>query len=505
MLKIFFICLSCLFIATPSLAQNTSDPAQETTPIESTETRLASLFTTIIEEQKTLTALDGSELQTKGEVSVENAGSYYAITLPHITIAHPDGGSLEIGIIAINAREHDVKGQWKMSVSIPTPLRLAHGMEVQGTTIAIGAQKANGIFHEAYRQFSKFNARYDDITILRANQKATIERLSFTTDFAQTPQNRWSGPSFATIRNIRIGSDSATQNNKSALKIASIKADIALDEYNPAAGKRHKENILELHKSGALKNINTLSKSTREAIAASSLELFTKGMNGFDGIYKITGIEATNRKGEKAAIDTMQIKMGANGFLSGNLMDFALSIDYDGLDIASIAAEEKDIIPAKAKLGFAIRNIPFRDLAKLGQTTLAAKKNDENAMQALQMSGLALMLKLPAILSQAGTTVEIKDNGLGNALYNLAINGEIRADIMAKNNATAQASAIFTGLTPLMKKLKTVSEPTKYTAIIGRLEQFLNLAVKDGDLHRIDFAMGEDGKMLLNGQNAREP
>ncbi|MGH1399332.1 MAG: hypothetical protein ACRBCT_08975 [Alphaproteobacteria bacterium] len=473
---------------------------------EVTATHLKTLFTNILSEQQKIIAIDGTTtLNTKGDITVEEAGKYYAITLPHLSINDSDGGAFDIGIISINASPHDANGQWKMTIALPTPLRITNADTAETIEIHFRSQKASGIFHEDIQQFSKFDAAYKNVKIGRAQNTLNIGNITIKSDMEPDENNRWSGPATIALRNITTG----TGGTKSKIKIDGIMANFLIDQLDPAMYLQHKNTILALHDQGAFSSADKISSATTQKLAASSFDAITKGMNGFSAKYAISGIDLTNRKGEKSTIKNTEITVNAGGFLESNKMNFGLGIKYDGFDASSMEQSNKNIIPSKADIGINIKNIPYIELTKIGQNTLAARAKDEDIGKAIKMASIGLMFKLPAILSQAGTSIEIKDNMIGNALYTLALNGNIRADINAAKSATANITALFTGLDALMNTLSTtIQDPEstnigKFTKLYDRLERFKSFATSEGkDNYKIDFTLNEQGEMLLNGQDA---
>lgn len=473
-----------------------------------TAARLQTLFATMLEEQKTLTAIDGeTTMETKGDITVEDAKDYYAITLPHITYQSQDGNSMDIGIIAINATPHNEEGQWKMTFALPTPIRVTNAKNPespQTTEINIGKQKASGIFHEDLRQFSKFDAEYKDISVGRGANALTIGSIITRADMSIDDNNLWSGPATITFNDLKAG----TNGTKSQAKIKTIMFNMLMDQQNPAIYRQHKNTILALQAQGAFDNPDKISKATTEKLSESTFDMITKSMNGYAFKYKLSGIDITNRKGENIKISTTEGSMNAGGFLTGNKVNLGLNLKYNGLDSSALSQSDKDIIPSQTDLGIDIKNIPFIELTKLGQNTLASHSKGKDIGKAMQMASIGLMFKLPGILSQAGTTIEIKDNLVKNDIYTFAFDGQIRADITAAKSATANITALFTGLDTLMAKLSaTIQNPAssnldKFANLYDQLERFRSLATKDGETHKIDLTLDEKGDLLLNGQDA---
>ena len=53
------------------------------------------------------------------------------------------------------------------------------------------------------------------------------------------------------------------------------------------------------------------------------------------------------------------------------------------------------------------------------------------ALKNAQMVGLSVLMRLPALLSQAGTKIIVKDNGIQGQIYDFGLNGSLTTDITA--------------------------------------------------------------------------
>ena len=497
-MRFITIAFLCLFIALPANAATINEGAG----------RLKTLFENILTEQKSYMT-DGATLSTQGDISIEQADSYYAVTLPFISIKNTDGSQFKLGIISVNVAPHNEDGLWKMTIAMPTKMS---SIDKQGNEIfrlTIGAQKAAGIMEEKSRQFKKLDSQYKNITIETLNppEETTIGSVQLQFDFNTDENGFWSGPGFIALNNFKIGSSKTSK----SMSIDEIKGTFTMDKWDPMAGDAYKKRIAELNKNGAI-NRKNMSDEARKELGAAILDLFTKGMNGFDSTYSISNLKFTkptslDGKTETFEINDASFTFNIKGFMS-NLVSTGVNVKYSGLNTASLADDNKDVIPTKADINIKINNIPFKELMQMGQNTLTAA--NDNPAQAVQLAGLTLMMKLPALLSQAGTSIDMNDNMLGNDLYNIALNGMVKADLTAVNSATANANMVFDGLDALIAKLNTIAKnPTSENAksaqsLNGQLQFLKSIGKQSGDTYTFDFIMDEKGQMLLNGQNAQQ-
>ena len=158
--------------------------------------------------------------------------------------------------------------------------------------------------------------------------------------------------------------------------------------------------------------------------------------------------------------------------------------------------------PDSGQINITHHNIPIKDLAPLIE-------NGANNKQAL---GLSLLFKIPAILAQAGSYIEINNSFVKNKNYNLGLNGVVRADIAAVNSATGEAELRFAGLDKVLSFAQVEgTKPTdgfsKFMRDVARmLERFKPLAnvetdEKLGYVHVFNFEMNKTGQILVNGKD----
>lgn len=516
------IVISCLFLSLIVIGA----PVKAAPINDEGAARLKTIFETMLNEQaKILSAQGPTRLEQEGEVLVEQADTYYAITLPYLQVAYQDGSKLKIGIISINALPHDLStpedDQWKMTIALPTPMTKYNRDNKPVSRVSIEGQKAAGIFHGNVQQFSKLDAKYERVKIesAKAGGETLISNIVARFNFDQDAKGLWSGPGYIELNDLK----SRQSNGLQVASIGNIKGSYTMDQWDPKAGRTYQQRYIALQDKGAFQ-ANPLAPNDAKELSAALLDLFTKGMNGLNATFSIADVILTKpaplkpqtlyESSEEAAQDKnlkiadAAITFGMNGLLNDSVA-LGLNVKYNGLEVSPIAEEDKDIAPSKLNMDIQIKNIPFKQLVEMGQNTMAAA--GDNPQQAMQLAGLTLMMKLPAILSQAGTSIELNNNNVGNAIYNVDLNGSIIADIAAANSATAKATMVFQGLDALLTKTKAVSlnpanpNSERMKKLTQRLE-FLKAipgAQNGSEAYIYDFVLDAQGQMLLNGQDVR--
>ncbi len=473
--------------------------------------RLKTMFETILADQARMTNAKGdASFQQQGEVIVEQADSYYAVTMPFIQIAYDDGRTLKLGIISINAVPHEKPGQWKITLALPTPMSIYGEDDTLLSSIAIGGQQAAGIFHEDVRQFSKLDSKYSDIKITspQSGAQGSIGNIITRFDFNAAEDGTWSGPGYVEFNNLNTTDKTRTKTSS----IQSLKGSFSMDKWNPQAGIEYQKRYLALEQKGAFKD-KKISETNAKELSNALFDMFTKGMNGFESKFSVSGASfkrpvSLKNTTEEFKIDEASITLGMNGFFTDALMAH-MNMGYNGFHLSTMSEDDKEILPAKLNFDVKIKNIPFKQISEMGQNTVAAAAN--NPGQAMQLMGITALMKLPAILSQAGTTVEFKDNMLGNDLYNVDLNGEIKAEVTATNSAVANATMVFKGLNALLSKTRAIAlnpqndKSEEMEQLSNKLEvlQSIGASSDAGATHTFEFIMNPQGEMLLNGKDVR--
>jgi hypothetical protein len=489
------VLLFCFFVAAPGYANDINDEGAE---------KLKTLFGDLLTLQKSVTELDGLiEFHYDGNVTVEPADTYYAVTLPHIKILYPEGTELEMGMISINASPHAKEKQWKMAIAMPTPMIMRDENGKELARLSIQGQQAAGIWHEDFNSFTKLDAKYQNIVLRSIDPPftATIPETRLRYDLDEDENNLWSGPALAAFKDMNI-----VFPNGAEAKIGTFKFEVTIDQLVPAIWNNYKEAVKKLA------DIETPEDNAAQITELTNLafELFTEGLNGVSSSYtmmdgRLNLPETLTGKADEIRLGNASFGFDLHGFRE-NRLSFTLDMGYDGFEQASMPADLKDIVPDHMQFNTSLKNIPVRQLVELGQNTFqAGMANPEGA----QLLGLSLMIKIPALLAQYGTVIEFKDNNVGNDLYEAALDGTLRADLSAVNSVTGDAKMTFRGLDDALSRARALAEKpnTDYQEqvrqFVSNLEMLRSFGKKEGSAYVYDFLMNPQGQILLNGQDMR--
>ncbi|MGB4106386.1 MAG: hypothetical protein WBK55_01160 [Alphaproteobacteria bacterium] len=471
--------------------------------------KIKSLVENFIQEQKKLAEIDGvTKIEYQGEVMVEEAGDFYAVTLPYTKLINARNEQIDLGMISINASPADTPGQWKMRVAIPTPVVVTDktGAEIMRVTIA--GQRAAGIWDETLQSFVKLDAQYKDMLFAGREGNIKLPETRVIYDFTKDAAGKWSGPGSITFKNL-----DASGPHKDTMKIADAKITFAIDKYDSSAIRLYREKLAALGESltgGAAKG--QPSSAHAAAVANMMTDFLTGAGNGIQLRYDVTGLNLTKTDvagvTRNLALPKGFLGLELGGFNSGKVR-LALKGGHEGLKITP-ATEQQGLTPTESNIDIVIENIPVREIADLGKNTFdSAAQRPEMG----KLAGLSLLIKLPALLSQAGTFMTVTDTRMGNADIDIKLDGRARADISAVNSATMDSKATIRGLDTLLARMKekqktaTPAEQQKIAATIARLEQIKKNArvekTADGQtLHVLELIMNPQGQLLLNGKDA---
>jgi len=476
---------------------------------------LKSLFEDMINYQKKVSELtQGGEFIYQGEVSVEPSGDFYAVTLPHASVLYPDGRRVEIGIVSINASPYDQEKQWKMAVAMPTPMMVLDKDGQVLMKINIGAQRAAGIWHEDMQHFIKLDARYENIVIDSEKEDflVTIPNITALYDLQEEPGGTWSGPAQITLGGMKM--DFGENSNMS---VDQLKLHVNLLSYNPKAVKNYREKILAMIEAAQSPDDQAVSTGHKLGFYNMMLDLLGEIGDGFTAQYEFTNLNVTKPGLPGKDPDKFHIGKAFMGFdMTGFLKDqvtIATRIGFDDLSMSSDSDDYSDLSPSAVNFDTVIEDIPFKQIANLGKNTLQGSLEQPGISK---LAGLGFVMKVPALLSQAGTTITINNNSFGNAIYNVLLNGKIRADISALNSATAALRATITGLDRIVELIAAKGdaaeadsdEATKFQQMAAKLQILQVMAKTEKDaagntLHILDFEMNPMGQMLVNGQDLK--
>lgn len=498
MTRLFALVLVCLtlFVTTPAKAAIDKAGAAH----------LTGIFIKLLDEQKSSARLQGQDLKTQGEVLVEPAGSYYAVTLPHLSLVHADGGTLDLGILVINAMPGANAKEWKMTLAVPTPIIGYDAAKKPISRLDIGKQSFTGVWNETIGNFSKLDARYENITSLSSTNGATLKipKASIIYDLNPSADHKtWSGPTRFTMENITLTKDG----DPGQSKIGRLSMDTVVQDYSYEKMREYQQKMTALSGSAGAAAVNS------DQLADVILDMIGGMWGGFGSQIVLDDVDITRPAipGSPAGrLATKQIKLGfdAGGFATDNVT-MNLKTQYDGLSLTPAPAGFSEATPARLNLDFSVEKLPYKKLIALTrQTAEAASASAEPQKNA----GMLAAKLIPQMLTQAGTTFKINKSYLGNNTYNVDLDGQLLANMAAMMGAVGKAKLDITGLDELialtkahMKKSDLPPETLKKlqgTFVTLTVLQLSGQQGKDAagkPMRSYNLELTPEGKVMVNG------
>ena len=470
-------------------------PANAAVANEAGAARLKTLVTKYLDDQKTAIRAQDQELRAQGEVLVEPAGSYYAITMPHLSLVNGDGSYTDIGILAINALPGEKDGEWKMTVAVPTPIIGYDAQKKPDLRIDLGAQSFTGLWNEKFDNFTKLDARYQNIKAVQTAKGVTVAIPSASILYNLTPSAggaTWSGPIRYTMDNIEV----SRRDDPGVSKIGKVEMTMNVLDYDPDAVRRYQDQI-----------------KTAENPSVPFMELIGNAWDGFDSTLTLQGLNLTRpaipgSPEGKLAIKDATLHFGAKGFRNDSVT-MNLRTQYDGLNLVPAPSGFDEATPARLNLDIHIEKLPFGELVRLSREGIETANSQPDGGK---IAGMQAAKLIPQVLTNAGTHLKIDQSYLGNALYNLDLDGILNADLNAVMGAEGKAKLEVTGLDALLALLKTrLKDPSLEADAKARMNNalvtltVLQLAGQQGTnadgkpVRSYNLELTKDGKIMING------
>ena len=491
-------------------------PAAHAADADANAAKLKTIFQNFIEYQKSLTAMNPNapKLETEGDITVQKAESYYAVTLPHERLAYPDGSKLDFGMLSINASPGDTPGQWKIALAIPTPIVLFDAQRQPSIKINIGAQKAAGVWDESLENFAKLDAAYKDVTITSATNAFMINLpdSQIRYDFTKQSDGRWSGPATVVLNNI----DGVFSANNAHLKIAQASMDCGISRYNVDTVKAYRAKITTLAQGAPNAPPGQLASDQRASLSKMLIDLIINASDGMKVNYAVNGLEMSMTNPATKAPETTRlakasVSVNADGLLSDK-SNIAAGLSFDGFNMDPQPSGYDGILPSTLNIVLNFHNIPTRQLAKMASNTIdGAIQQPDTA----GMAGLSLMMKAPGLLSQAGTTLDVPQNYIGNNEYRFDVSGGARADVNAVNDFTGEFKGAFKGLDKLIASTQALAaggspaapnaQSVISTLMMLKLMGKPQMGANGQNNYSYDLVITPQGQILMNGKPLGAP
>ncbi len=475
---------------------------------------LKTMFEDILDYSPAAAGLpESSTLKLDGDVTVEQAGSYYAVTLPHISLVSTDGSRTDVGMVALNVLPTKKDGQWKMTMAIPTPITHYDADGKWDMTIAIEQQNFAGIWHKKFKNFTKLNARYKNVTINTADKSfhSLLPDTTILYDLKENDTGNWSGPVDFSVNNMQMTLDEGEK-----ITIGKIKLQTTMTDYSFEEAVAYQEKIdalMESYGSGEGSESGSHIMGIYNLVSSSFgsvLDSFTIKMGIQDLLY--TEHRRSGLLAEEFRIDNASMGFSMNG-LRQDKSSLRTSLNYSGLSISPSPEDWDTTTPDHMNFDISINNLPFKELAELGRGALDSALTMPGMAQ---MAGLQALMMAPQILTKAQTNLTLNDTVFGTEDYDVQLNAILTADLSATLSAVGEARGEIYGLekwiTILNRQLDSLTSPENDTTAMAKYSDVLSKLKKIGKqekdkkgrpVHVYNFKMDKQGQTLLNGSDIK--
>ncbi len=489
-----------------------SAPAAAQAPInDAGQQALKAQIQSFLDKQKNARQLSGGALTTEGEIIIEQADTYYAVTLPDIAITDDSGQTADIGIIAINAVPDKTPGHWKLSISMPTPITWKNAAGTPIRRLDIGGQKMSGTWNDSLSGFTTLDATYDNLRVTDMLRQKTysVSKATVTNRLSETSPGIWSGTIGAALTGLSGVGANGTGNSKAD----SLSITMDVRDLSAAKQQQMRERLGAFAENTNPKDLETMSPAGQLALYNMVVDVMRSAGSGVGvkmdvknfaaDIPAIGGLPARQSTMKSGALD-----LNLTGLDTGKVTLVIKSLIDDRVSPAAHKADA-GLIPSDLNLNMTVNNLPFEELVKIGQDSIKAAGKGGAAKQ---FAGIQAMISLPQVLSAAGANVVITDSTFANPTYDAKVGGTMKADTQSGAGAVGRMKAEVSGLDAVIANLQGRMNTSKDAAQKARLQKTIqNLTVfnlagqaeKRGDktVKIYDFELTPQGQMMLNGSD----
>lgn len=418
----------------------------------------------------------GGTLKTDGDITIEQGDGYYAATLPAATFETATGENIKFGLIAVNAIPTDNSDNWKISMAIPTPILITDKDDTILQRIDIGAQNMGGLWSTKLENFAKLKAQYDDIkfTDIKSGSFFNIRKVFLNSDLEEKKDGLWSGPTNFTLSEFSVGKPDTKQN----LTLKEMSATVNIGNYAHDKFKKTQEKLKTTSKRDTGNYLLDILTATGDASAQFTL----KGLN----------INSQKERDNVQSIDLIQFGFSSK-IPNNNTVDQSLGFGYSGLKLKD-SAKNTALIPAQLKTSLSLEKLPFLEVSKFAEEAIGNNK-DSSAKQVAATKALNF---LPQKLKEAGTILSLKNTSFGNSLYNINIDGDLKAESSAKMGGIGSFNIETTGLDTIMKELQTMPNGQK---IAQQLTLFRMVSDEKDNKNIAHIKLDKAGNITINDKD----
>ncbi|MBU6234837.1 MAG: hypothetical protein KGQ41_03245 [Alphaproteobacteria bacterium] len=350
----------------------------------------------------------GLLLERTGPLTVEPAGTYYAVTTPSLALIMPGNIKRTIGMVAVNAVPTANPDVLKVAMALPTPIIDTDGMGKAVGKTTIGSQTMNGLWNVPAMMFTQLTANYGNVQTVGDGFKTTLPQLAVKMLLSDNGKGLYSGPSEAVATNI-THETTAKKYTISQLALKTVIEDLDIKAAQTPA-----------------------KKASSASLQDTLTDMFTRFANGNQTSFSASGISIAQLDGSGQP-QTTTIK---NITFNGNIGDARTSLpkmEWSGTasGFATTDASFANFMPTTISVNGATSGVPLAEL-------LAAKTQAEQA----------------AIMAKSGGLFKLNNFSIDAPAYGLTSIGSVKSGAEGQN---ASLKLVVRGLPDLLAWLGTLS------------------------------------------------
>lgn len=446
----------------------------------------------------------GDKIRFEGDLLIEPADTYYAVTLPHIYVDHKNGDIADFGIVALNLVPTAVLEKWMVSMALPTQISLKNKAGDILSKMTIGDQDFKGTWNTKLKWFETVQSTLGNLAFVDTKTKAVlnVEKISFN-------------------NNNEFGLGADKLNGIGQMAVHSI------------SGKTPEDNTVF--------NINTLDmnydisgfdfsyideiKKVFSAPAQEEVgEFDTRPAAQFDEMKThivVKDFKWSAKDNQDISIASLATK-SSNAMREEGLMDSDTEINVSGMDVR-ISDELSPWLPTEFSSHVQLNNFPYATLTDWAKEQASIQKKNKDGATKTKLTIPPNMDAMKAAFVNAGT--EYKINALKTKTKigaGLDVTGQLVASEGAPYVATGNVNLGLVGLdlatAALQKKVSQLTTAQEgdapkdiLTPMIAQqglmgimMVQGFGKADQNADgqaVTRFDITLPREGGILINGQD----
>jgi|TARA_R110002126_G_scaffold13118_1_gene55848 hypothetical protein len=465
-------------------------------------------------------------INPEGEVEVEAAGTYYAVTLPHLKLTMPtpptqhapQGGkfAFDFGISALNMVPTDVKGRYVFAQSIPTPWRF-YTNDKETHQLQIGTQKTNGILDLPMQLATRMDAKYDDVKLVDvATGRAVLHADSVVAKggYDENKPNFFTGRIPFEVNGLKIYGDTA----EPLVTIGKIKAYSGYTDLSRENSMKCVTQMQRVNKqiTSYIKTQQIVDPPVIAGFLDNALACLGIVADGIEGGLVIENVQVSPAIAAAAGMGNVKLEsLYSQTFLtdiSKDKMGLAIKLGMQNVELDPWPAHISKFAPRSFHVDIGVDNIPHSKLYEILRGVLGMYSKDaQSVVSNPAMVMMPVLARLPQILNEAQSGIVANDVRIVGDGYQVIMSGRVQSDLNAIYGASGKATITFYNMDTFIAGLTAEAQDPNNDNAMGAqgalkpLNDFKKYGKDDGKGNRVyDFELTQQGKVTLNGQDFRE-